>query len=151
MSAVSSADSVPVDLQKPGEHKVDVPIICQLTRFGLRGGRHLPGFYRDYRRVTRDAQRLDVPGLLRSAFLIENRATCYSFSIWSQSPYLSAVVPSHVDVANRAFGRVALDQERGPEVWSTKWRLISVTNNLNWDGFDLRQVILENGARNGGI
>src|SRR5215475_95563 len=29
-----------VDLDKPGDHPVDVPIICVLTRFGLRSARH---------------------------------------------------------------------------------------------------------------
>jgi hypothetical protein len=124
-----------------GEHAVDVPVVCQLTRFGLRGPRHLALTYADHRRIARDIGDSTVPGLLHSAFLIENPSTCYSLSFWSGPPHFSAEVPRHIEVAGRVFGRVSVDSESRPEVWSTKWRLASVTNNLSWDGFDLRSVI----------
>jgi len=128
-------------LSRPGEHSVDVPVYCSLTRFGLRSGRHLPATYRDYRAVVREASETDVPGLLRNAFLIENPRTCYSLSLWSSPPIFSAEVPRHIEAARRVFSRLALDPDLGPELWTTKWRLVAVTNNLRWDGFDLRQVI----------
>jgi hypothetical protein len=91
----------------------------------------------------RAARETSTAGLLRSAFLVENPTTWYSVSIWSGYPDFSSQVPLHVDAARRSFGRLAFDPDRGPELWSTKWRLISVTNNLNWDDFDLRRLILD--------
>lgn len=34
-------------------------------------------------------------------------------------------------------------------LWSTKWRLSSVSNNLSWPGFDLRDTILDLGEEAG--
>lgn len=133
-------------LQQPGDHDVGSPIVCVLTRFGLRGRRYMPAMYREYRDVVREAKASEVSGLLCSAFLVENPTTCYSLSFWSEEPFLSAAVPRHVDAARNVFGRLASDPERGPELWSTKWRLSSVTNNLNWEGFDLRQAITAAGG-----
>ncbi|HEX8083311.1 MAG TPA: hypothetical protein VF529_03410 [Solirubrobacteraceae bacterium] len=123
----------------PGPRAVsaDPPVFCALTRFGLRSPRHLLTLRRQFSTVAGDAERRGVPGLLRSAFLVENASTCYSLSIWSGEPYISALVPSHIDAANGVFGKLALDETRGPELWSTQWKLVTVSNNLNWDGFDL--------------
>ncbi len=134
-------------LAEPGEHSVDVPVTCVITRFALRSARYLLPMYLDYRRVARDA--VHTPGLLQSAFLIENLTTCYSVSIWSNYdviPYFGTYVLSHVEAARRAFGRVRYCKDRGPEIWSTKWRLATVSNNLNWKGLDLRELIV--GIRN---
>lgn len=130
-------------LKESGDHAVDVPIMSSITRFGLRNARSLGLSYLEYRRVLRSAVESPPEGLLRSAFLVENPTTWYSFSIWNGAPRFSAQLPAHIDVARRSFGRLAFDPERGPELWSTKWRLVSVTNNLNWDDFDLRRVILD--------
>jgi len=130
-------------LDEPGEHPVDVPITCVITRFGLRSARYLLPTYLDYRRTVREAAQ--TPGLLRSAFLIENPTTCYSVSIWESRdaiPRFGTNVPSHVGVARKAFGRVSFREGHGPEIWSTKWRLSAVSNNLNWGEFDLRELIL---------
>jgi hypothetical protein len=84
-------------------------------------------------------------GLLRAAFLIENLKTCYSLSIWASYdaiPQFGTNVLYHVVAGNKIFGRLAKNQDGGPEIWSTKWRLTSVSNNLNWADFDLRQLIL---------
>lgn len=135
-------------LLAPGDHEVAAPIVCQMTRFGLRSPRHLWPTYRDYRRVIVDARAKHVPGLLRAAFLIERPATCYSISIWENAdaiPIFGSEVPVHVDVGNRIFGRLAIDPDRGPELWSTKWRLQSVSSNLNWDDFDLRRLVSRSG------
>jgi hypothetical protein len=117
------------------------PIYCALTRFGLRGPRHLMALRRQFSAVARDAERQRVPGLLRSAFLVEDASTCYSLSIWNSEPYISALIRSHIDAANGVFGRLSFDDERGPELWSTQWRLVTVTNNLNWNGFDLGRIL----------
>ena len=132
-------------LEEPGQHAVDVPIMCVLTRFRLRSPFQLLPTYLDYRRVVRDAARAGTPGLLRSAFLIEDLTTCYSLSIWASHdaiPHFGTKVIRHVEVGRRIFGRLSFRKDHGPEIWSTKWRLAYVSNNLNWDDFDLRSLIL---------
>lgn len=133
-------------LLEPGEHPVDVPIVCTITRFGLRSPRQLVRAFTDYRRVVRQAQGTETPGLLRCAFLVEDPVSWHSLSIWSEReaiPHFGTNVPRHVDAARRLFPRLASDLDRGPELWSTKWRLVSVSNNLNWGDFDLRSVIID--------
>ena len=128
-----------------GDNPVNVPILCVITRFGLRSVRYLLPTYLDYRRVIRNAEVSKTPGLLRSAFLIENPTTCYSLSIWTSwdaIPHFGTNVPYHVDAARRSFGRLSFKKDHGPEIWSTKWRLVAVSNNLNWGDFDLRGLIL---------
>lgn len=132
-------------LNTPGDHPVDASVVCVITRFGLRSPRFLLPTYLDYRRVVRQAKATRTPGLLRSAFVIENLRTCYSISFWEDSaaiPWFGTNVPLHVTAANRVFGRVAFCRTRGPEIWSAKWQLASVSNNLNWEDFDLRALIL---------
>jgi hypothetical protein len=127
-----------------GDNPVDVPLTCVITRFGLRSAGHLLPTYLDFRKVVEEARSAATPGLLRSAFLIEDSRTCYSLSLWAEQsaiPVFGANVPSHVDAARRVMGRLALDPDRGPELWSTKWRLVSVSNNLNWSDLDLRGAI----------
>ena len=131
-------------LQGPGDHPVDVPIVCVLTRFGLSSARQLPRARREYERVLREAREAGTPGLLQSAFLVENRTTWYSLSIWSRpsaSGHFGSSVPRHVDAARTFFPRLAVGS--APELWSTKWRLDSVSHNLQWEDFDLRGAILE--------
>jgi len=130
-------------LRDPGDHHVDVPIICVLTRFGLRHPFQLVRTYLDYRHTLRKSA--NTPGLLRSAFFIENLKTCYNFSIWSNFaaiPAFNTAVPDHIHAARGVFGRMTMSTYGGPELWSTKWQLSSVSNNLNWQDFDLRAVIV---------
>ncbi len=132
-------------LQEPGQHAVDVPIMCVLTRFRLRSPFLLLPTYLDYRRVVKDAARVKTPGLLRSAFLVEDLTTCYSLSIWASHDaiaHFGTNVPRHVEAGRRIFGRLSFRKDRGPEIWSTEWRLTYVSNNLNWGDFDLRSLIL---------
>lgn len=141
-------------LLKPGDNPVDVPITCVISRFGMRHASGLVPSYRDYRRVVREAERSRTPGFLRSAFLVEDLTTWFGLSFWSEPnaiAHFGTNVPGHVDAARRGFGRLAYDSARGPELWSTKWRLVSVSNNLAWDDFDLRGIIagLEGGAGDG--
>jgi hypothetical protein len=131
---------------EPHERPVEVPIVCVLTRFGLRSARHLVPTYLDYGRVVREARSARIPGLLRSAFLVEDPRTCYSLSFCTDVNAIGVfgtAVRAHVTAGNRVFGRLIFDPSRGPELWSTKWRLISVSNNLNWKDFNLRQTIAE--------
>lgn len=143
--AESLRSSQGLHLDEPGDHPVNVPILCVITRFGLRSARYLLPMYLDYRHIIADIESTQTPGLLRSAFLIENPTTCYNLSVWTgldDVPRFGTNIPYHVNAARRAFGRVSFQKDRGPEVWSTKWRLMSVSNNLNWGDFDLRELIL---------
>lgn len=102
----------------------------------------MPGVYLDYRRARKAASR--VPGFLRSAFLIEGLRTCYSISLWTSQndiPMFGTLAPEHVDVARRVFSRLRMDRSGRPELWSTKWRLTAISNNLSWSDFDLRGVV----------
>jgi len=131
--------------EEPGSHTVDVPIICVITRFGLRSPHLLLPTYLDYRRVANEAKKSATPGLLQALFLVENFTTCYSVSIWEGFEALSffgTKVRGHVGAARRAFGRVSRDEHNRAEIWSTKWRLESVSNNLSWQDFDLRARVI---------
>jgi len=121
-----------------------VPVVCVLTRFGLRSPRHLLPTYRDFRRVQEQARSADLPGLLQSALLVESPTTLYSLSIWSDMTeigFFGTEVTKHVDAARRVFGRLAYEPDRGPELWSTKWRLATVSNNLNWAGAERERLL----------
>jgi hypothetical protein len=114
-----------------------------MTRFRLRSPLDLLFTYLDYRRLARRAR--GTPGLLKSVFLIEDLHTCFSISIWSGReaiPHFGTNVLYHVEVAGRVFGRLRMDGQGYPEIWSTKWRLASVSNNLSWKNFDLRRTVL---------
>jgi hypothetical protein len=135
------------ELMQPGLHPVDSNVTCVLTRFGVRSSRDLAATYRDYRRVASALGDGPVRGLLRNAFLVESTRTCYSLSIWSSPECISTLglVPEHIDAGGSIFGRLARSEAGGPELWSTKWRLVEVSRNLNWDGFDLRREVAEDG------
>ncbi len=128
-----------------GDNPVESTVVCVVTRFGLKSILDLLATYRDYRRVIAQARSSNPSGLLRSAFLIEDRRTCYVLSIWGSYeaiPDFGTATPLHVDAARRLFGRSRPGAKGGPELWSTKWRLTSVSNNLTWDDFDLRGWLL---------
>lgn len=114
---------------------VAVPMTCVITRFRVRRPRHLWATLRDYRRLLRAIENPEKFGLVRWAFAVENLTTCYSLSIWSGEPRMSSNVTRHTDVASRIFPRLAYQPGRGPEIWSTQWRLISTSHNVNWGDF----------------
>lgn len=123
-------------------------VTCVVTRFGLRSAWSLPWMWLAYRRV-RAASR-DVAGLLRAAFLVESPRVCYVFSIWSGDAALlefGTRVSAHVEVARHTFRRTFDAARERPEVWSTQWRLAAVSNNLNWQDFDLPAALDEAGRR----
>lgn len=126
------------------EHdEVDSTVVCVVTRFGLRRPWHVLQTYLAYRWLMRRMRREEPAGLLRSSFLVEGLTTCYSLSIWvdeSAIPRFGSSVEEHVAVARGVFGRLRF-RNRRPELWSTRWRLAEVSNNLNWDAFDLRHEI----------
>lgn len=132
------------NLGEPDEHPVESSVVCVITRLEFRGVRALLRSFLDHRQVLREARKQRLPGLLRATFLIEGMKTFYSLSIWSNAeaiPCFGTAVPIHVAAANRAFAQVKCSPRRGPEIWSTKWKLVSVSNNLNWGDFDLRSLL----------
>jgi hypothetical protein len=132
------------DLPPSAEHdEVETTIVCVLTRFGLRRPWHLIQTYLAYRWLMRRVRRKEPSGLLRSSFLVENATTCFSLSIWADEsaiPHFGTSLDEHVEVARTVFGRLRFRNQR-PEIWSTRWRLSEVSNNLNWGDFDLRRAI----------
>lgn len=133
------------ELPPAGYEDVNSTIVCVLTRFGLRRPWHLVQTYIAYRWLMRRVQRTAPSGLLKATFLVEDLTTCYSLSLWADDaaiPFFGTSVEEHVVVARGVFGRLRFSTDR-PEIWSTKWRLFQVSNNLNWAGFDLRQIIAE--------
>lgn len=143
MSA-ESASTTPVDGLN---HFVRAPIVCVLTRFGFRSPADLGFTYRDYRKVAAEAAH--AKGLLRSCFLVEDARTAYSVSIWrdaSAIAWFGSDVPAHVPAGNRVLSRLRYRRGRGPELFSTRWQLVGVSHNLNWDDLDLRGEIRASGA-----
>jgi hypothetical protein len=119
-------------------------VVLVLTRFGLRSPGQLVQTYLDYRTVRRQTSSSQTPGLLASAFLVEDPATFFSLSIWERDdsiPFFGTKVPAHVDAARNVFSRLRFRVGRGPELWSTRWRLDAVSNNLTWPGCDLAEVV----------
>lgn len=134
-------------LRRPGEHAVDSAVMCVVTRFGLRSPRYLLRSYREYRRVLQASRSAQTASLLQSSFLPESATSWLSFSIWSGPPAFSAHVPEHVEAARASFGWLRTNAQLEPELWSTKWKLVSVTNNLSWADFDLREFLVEESLR----
>jgi hypothetical protein len=133
---------------EPGDHLVDSTVVCVLTRFRLRRPWHLVQTYLGYRRMMRKMARAAPDGFLKASFLVEGPTTCYSLSLWADERAIamfSTTIPEHVPAANRVFGRLRFLDD-GPEIWSTKWHLSRVSNNLRWSGFDMWRTIVEQEA-----
>jgi hypothetical protein len=129
-------------LQTPGDHPVDSDVICVVTRFELRRFWHLWAVRRQYGLVARAAAH--APGLLKTVFVVENLHSCFTISFWADFasiPLFGTNVPQHVRAARGIFRRLRFDPDRGPEIWSTKWRLRSVSNNLRWGSFDPHSLL----------
>jgi hypothetical protein len=138
-------------LRTPPGRAIDSKVICVLTRFRLKGPQYVLPTYYDFRRVVREAAEVRAEGLLQAAFLLGGPATCYSLSIWTDDiapSRFSTRVPAHIVAGNNVMRRLAVDPDRGAELWSTKWQLKTVSHNLNWDsGFDLRKALVDEDVR----
>jgi hypothetical protein len=125
--------------------RVDTTISCVLTRFHLRSSWSLIPFYLAFRRVRREA--LAIAGLLQASFLIENRRTCYTLSLWKDDYSIVdfGMVHSHIRAANSVFSG-AYGQR--PEIWSAQFRMWAVScHNLNWEGLDWKMHLADQWAR----
>lgn len=142
--------------------RVNTSISCVLTRFHLRSIWSLIPFYLAFRRVRTEAR--EVAGLLQAVFLIENRRTCYTLSLWKddQSIVRFGNVRSHIKAANSVFASGACNGPQGPEIWSAQFRMWAVScHNLHWEGLDLkthladqwerREKMARNGIAAGGL
>ncbi|PWT88612.1 MAG: hypothetical protein C5B54_10365 [Acidobacteria bacterium] len=128
--------------------RVDTNISCLLTRFHLRSSWSLLPFYLAFRRVRKEARK--VSGLLQAVFLIENRRTCYTLSLWKDDYSIVhfGSVRSHIQAANYVFASGSCNGRRGPEIWSAQFRMWAVScHNLNWEGLDLKTHLAEQWKR----
>jgi hypothetical protein len=114
---------------------VDSEVSCVLTRFKLRSPLWLIPIYLHYRRVRREAVR--VEGLLHTMFIIQDFKTCFTYSLWSDD---SAIVRfgstrAHVAAGNAAMGAAYCDAMGRPEIWSAHFRLVGASaRNMCWQG-----------------
>ena len=125
--------------------RVDTTISCVLSRFHLRSSWSLIPFYLAFRRVRREAR--VIAGLLQASFLIENRRTCYTLSLWKDDHSIVdfGSVRAHITAANSVFSGV---YGRRPEVWSAQFRMWAVScHNLNWEGMDWQMHLGDQWAR----
>jgi len=126
-----------------GYERVDTKVTCVITRFQLRSVWDLVRLHRLYRRVRREA-RQRCSGLLHAGFLIEGPRTFYSFTLWRDEAAIvefGSVVESHIRIAGRGLGATFRPELQRPEVWSTQWRLAAISENLNWEGVDVRPLM----------
>ena len=131
-------------LALPGDHPVSSTLACSMTRFRVKKPRQTLACYRDYQRVLAATSRSDRLGLLRSVFLLESPTTWWSLSIWTHRDaigFFGTDVPEHIVAARRAFGRLRFHEGRGPELWSAKWQLASISNNVLWDDWNVRELV----------
>lgn len=125
---------------------VEPGITCMLTRFRLRSVVALVRFLVHYRRIKKQAEKVD--GLITSAFLIENLTTCYTLSIWKQAhqsiPEFNVLVTDHIHAANASFDDLVV-QSGKPLLWSAQFRLSAISpHNFRWEGTDFSDLKLAN-------
>lgn len=121
----------------PGSREVQSSVTAVLTRIQFAHSRDVIQAYGRYRRVRSTAE--SVSGYLASALLVDGLDAVLIFSVWADAnaiPRFGTTVRDHVEAGNWAYARARRTGGR-PQVWSTRWRLDSVSNNLSWDGFDL--------------
>ena len=124
--------------------RMDTTVSCVLTRFSLRSVWSLIPFYLAFRRVRRAS--IQVDGLLKAVFLVENLHTCYTMSLWKNDCAIVEFgsVHAHVTAANSAFKPNWRSDSRRAEIWSAQFRLWAVSaHNLNWEGLDMQTVLAD--------
>ena len=118
--------------------KVESDVACVITRFEVRSTWRLLRLYWSFRRVRAQSRR--IPGLLAALFLVENRRTCYTLSLWRNEAAIlqfNTHVVAHVHAANACFRHLAR-VDRRPLLWSAQFKLFAVSpNNLRWRGVDV--------------
>lgn len=134
-----------------GYRIVDTRISCVLTRFRVRSAWSLLRFYRSYVRIRMQTRGMD--GLLASLFLLEDRHTCYTLSLWRDSDAILAFnggASTHIDAANQCFQALEVGPN-GPQIWSAQFRLAALSpHNLRWNGVDIAPFVQHRRARSEG-
>jgi hypothetical protein len=126
-----------------GYGRVDTKVTCVMTRFQLRSFWDLVRLYRLYRHVRREA-RQRCSGLLHAGFLVEGPRTFYSFTLWTDEAAIvefGTVVDAHIRAAGHGLRATFRRDIVRPEIWSTQWMLAAVSENLNWEGVDVRHLV----------
>lgn len=120
-----------------GYEVVTTEVSCVITRFGLRSMWSLSRFYNWFVQIRAESRA--VSGLLASIFLVENRRTCYTISVWRDAQAIlefNSTGRAHIHAANHCFQWLKVD-ESGPQLWSGQFRLSAVSpHNLRWEGVD---------------
>ena len=129
--------SLPISIGT-GYERVESDVTCVMTRFEVRSTWALLRFYWLFRQVRAGSR--GIPGLLASLFLIENRRTCYTLSLWRDDAAILQFnnhVVAHVHAANSCFRHLAKVDQR-PRLWSAQFKLFAVSStNLQWQGVDV--------------
>jgi hypothetical protein len=126
-----------------GYKRVGGTVSCVLTRFFLPSFWSLLFFFLAFRRVRQQAL-ATTPGLIKTVFLVEGPRICYTLSLWTDDNAIvdfSTHVTSHISAANWGLKHVFRKDLQRPEVWSVHWRLWAISDNLNWEGVHLREVL----------
>lgn len=118
------------------------PLACVITRFRLRTALALPLFYIVYRKVRRVA-RERVPGLITSAFLVENPRVCYTLSLWHSDDAISDFnrLIVHVKAGNWCMRYVYDSRKRKAGLCTFHLRLLAHGSNVYWEGIDLAEIL----------
>jgi hypothetical protein len=90
--------------------------------------------WRDFRTVSKLAH--GIPGLKRTAFLVESPRAFIILSLWDGEEAMLAFA-SNIDrhhVAVRTCFANAASTNARPEIWSAQWKIWSASNNLQWNG-----------------
>jgi hypothetical protein len=132
-----------IDYSGAGYVRAETTVSCVITRFRLRSFWWMIPFYFAYRRVRNGSS--NVTGLLRSAFLVQDARTCYTFSLWSSEGAIlefNARVAAHAAAGNTALHGTFNGQRQQCEIWSAQFRLWAVSPHCHsWDDLDLRSLI----------
>ncbi len=118
---------------KSRDHPVSVPIYGVITRFGLRYSSPCcqPFSTIDTWRRNRGPRGLQT---WFGRHFLSMMPACFRLSIWmplQAIPWFGTNQPIRVDAARKVFHQLAFITQRGPELWSTKWRFVSISNSLN--------------------
>jgi hypothetical protein len=124
-----------------GYRRVNSTMACVITRFRMKSLFGVLGCYRHYRRI-RAASRAQS-GLLAALFALDGNRTCYTISIWSDDEAIlrfNTQSKRHIRAGNWLARRVEFSGGR-PELWSAKFILQAVSDNLQWNGVDTRATV----------
>jgi hypothetical protein len=128
--------------------RVESTVYCVLTRFQVRTCLWLVPFYLTFCRVRKEARK--VQGLLQAVFLVQSPRVYYTLSLWKDDWAIAEFGPlrSHIGAANSAFAPTYRKDLRRAEIWSAQFRLWAVSShNLNWEGLDLKSVLIDQCSR----